>query len=141
MRPALGVDREGTGASLDRSRDRRTRQRDRAQSQQVSPRQASRPSLTATMAMTNAATGSAHAHPNSALAASPVRVDADKYVQSVVWVDSAIRVRLPIAAAVRRFAHASVGMTTSDTAVSTMPTVDASGSAPVTRSRIEVAVT
>src|SRR6266545_5881466 len=48
--------------------------------QQASPRQASRPSLTVTAAMTRAAIGSAHAQPNTALTASPANRSEERRV-------------------------------------------------------------
>ena len=49
-----------------------------AGAQQPSPRQASRPSRTATAAITRPATGSAHAQPSVALSTRPISSTADR---------------------------------------------------------------
>src|SRR5919106_6899608 len=49
----------------------------------------SRPSLAANPAMNKPASGSAHHQPKSALAKRPTRRNAERYVQSIVWVESA----------------------------------------------------
>jgi len=56
--------------------------------QQVSPRHASRPSLTATAAMTRAAIGSAQLHPKTPLRPRPTSSTADRYVQSKVCLEA-----------------------------------------------------
>src|SRR5437870_2666356 len=64
-------------------------------SQQVSPRQASRPSRTASAAMPTAASGSAHHQPAVALRPRPTRRIAERYEHSAVSVESATITAFP----------------------------------------------
>src|SRR3954468_15897631 len=101
--------------------------------QQPSPRHASRPSLTATAAMTSPAIGSAQYQPKVALRTSPTSRTADMYVHSNVWVESATTAFEPSARPVRRCAQDRNGMITREAHARTMPTVEASGYHTVAR--------
>jgi hypothetical protein len=90
----------------------------------LTPFQASIPSRTARAAIPRAASGSAHHHPTVALSNSPTRRIADRLEHNSVSVESARITGLPSRRPTTRFAHASSGITTSETAASTIPTGD-----------------
>ena len=62
--------------------------------------------------ITSPAIGSAHHQPNNAFRSKPPNRIADRYVQKSACLESACMAPLPIPAAIRRFAFASTGMTT-----------------------------
>ena len=92
------------------------------------PRIPSTPSLAMIGTITNPATGSAHHQPNNAFSSNPPNRIADRYVQKSACLESAFMAPLPIPAATRRFALASNGMTTTETAATMMPGMLRSGS-------------
>jgi hypothetical protein len=109
--------------------------------QQCSPRQAVRPSLTATAAITNATTGSAHDQPNSRFSSNPTSSTPERYVHSSVWWESATALAEPSSRPARRCAYDSSGMTTSDTAAKTIPAVEDPAVSPPSRDRTDSTVT
>jgi hypothetical protein len=96
-------------------------------SAQLSPRQVSRPSLSATAAMTSAAAGSAHHQPASAFASSPTRSAIERYAQSWLWLASLTVADDPSACPTLRFARARSGMVGAVNAARPMPTQEAPG--------------
>jgi len=77
--------------------------------------------------ITSPATGSAHHHPAKAFKANPPNKIADKYVQTSACRESARMAPLLIPAAIRRFARANIGMTTTEAAATMMPGILRSG--------------
>src|SRR5207248_10184111 len=90
-------------------------------SQQPSPRQLSRPSLSATAAMTSAVSGSAHHQPASALAPSPSRRAIERYAQSCVCEASLTAAEEWSWFAIRRLARARSGIVGAVKAASPIP--------------------
>ncbi len=84
--------------------------------------------------MPSSATGSAHHHPNAALANSPTNSTADSSAHRFVCYASATAAAEPSAGATARLARASWGMTASESAAMTRPTVLASGRVALHRS-------
>src|ERR671910_2782651 len=105
--------------------------------QSSSARSASRASLSRRTTTASAATGSAHHQPSAALSARPMSTTADSQTHAVVWAASAATARLASAVATWRFRRASTGMTMSDSAVRTRPTVLASGSSRSARAEMD----
>jgi hypothetical protein len=86
------------------------------------PRTPSTPSLTMMGNIAIAATGSAHHQPSKALSPTPAKAMTDRYAQSDVCAASAARVPLRSPTAIFRFARASSGITTTDSARRAIPT-------------------
>src|SRR4051794_36312923 len=85
--------------------------------------------------MPSPATGSAHHHPNSALAPRPTSSTAESSAHRFVCCASATAADEPMTGASSRLARARSGITASDSAAMTMPTTLVSGRAPPSRSR------
>jgi len=109
--------------------------------QQVSPREASRPSFRATAAIASPATGSAHHQAKAALNDNPTSSTAERYVHSRVCLESATALAEPSSRPFRRWAYDRKGMTSNDTAASTIPTVAASASCRWIKARTDSTVT
>ncbi len=99
-------------------------------SQQPSPRQLSRPSLTATAAITNAAAGSIHHKPKSAFAPRPINSAIERYAHSCVCDASLTAAGEFSLRPTRRFQEARSGMLGAVKAARPIPTQLTSGSWP-----------
>ena len=97
--------------------------------------------MIAKAAMTNPATGSSQVQPKTAKASRPAKVDTDSQAHSLVSAASATTRREFISSPALRLARASHGMITMDTPVRAMPTREASGFSPLTRSRMPSTIT
>jgi hypothetical protein len=91
--------------------------------------------------MARAAIGSAQDQPNAALRTRPASNTADRYVHSIVWVESAMTVAEPSSRPVRRLAHTSSGITINDAIARPIPTGLGSASPAPSRKRIESTLT
>ena len=95
---------------------------------QGSPRQASTPSRTATTAITNAATESAHPQPSRLLSSNPTSTAALRYVQISVCFESATAEAEPSSRPVRRSNQLRNGITARLSAARAIPTGECSAS-------------
>src|SRR5712672_1761000 len=91
--------------------------------------------------MTRATTGSAQDQPSSELSSSPTSKTPDRYVHSRVCLESATALAEPSSRPARRCAYDRTGITTSDTAASTIPAGECPALSPPTSERTDSAAT
>src|SRR5215217_1086486 len=84
--------------------------------------------------------GSAHDQPNSELSSRPASRTPDRYVHSRVCLESATALAEPSSRPARRCAYDRNGITTSDTAASTIPTVEWSAASTPSSARTDSTV-
>src|SRR3954471_14016211 len=104
-----------------------------APAQHASPRQAERPSLTATPAMTSATAGSSHHRPKAALPTRPTSTAAARYPQSTFCMPSPRVAAEPSCSPTLRFAAPSSGIPTALVMAIPMPSQEVSGWCPTSK--------